>query len=126
MTATRTSLLALVLAVLTVPAAAQTVDVPNPSFDKGDDAPAGWSLSGGRGEWIADGVPHGARAVAVTGDGKDNNRWLSDPVPLEPGAVYRLTFRARRSAAPAIRFRWTPRNRSISRRSRAVSRSIRP
>jgi len=86
----------LVLA-LAIPAAAQTVDVSNPSFDKGDDGPAGWSLSGGKGEWIADGVPHGARAVTVTGNGKDSNHWLSDPVPMEPGAVYRLTFRARRT-----------------------------
>jgi hypothetical protein len=87
----------LALAAWTVPAAAQTVDVPNPSFEKGDDAPAGWSLSGGKGEWLEAGAAAGDRAVAVTGDGKGSNHWLSAPVPLEPGAVYRLTFRARRS-----------------------------
>ncbi|MFO8012423.1 MAG: DUF6067 family protein [Phycisphaerae bacterium] len=96
MTATRTVLLALAFAAA-APAAAQTVDVPNPSFEKGDAAPAGWSLSGGKGEWITAGAADGDRAVAVTGDGKGSNHWLSDPVPLEPGAVYRLTFRARRS-----------------------------
>ena len=97
MIATRTALVALALAALTAPAAAQAIDVPNPSFEKGGDAPAGWTLSGGKGEWLADGVPRGTRAIAVTGDGKDNNRWLSDPVPMEPRAVYRLTVRARRS-----------------------------
>jgi len=86
---------ALMVAVLTAAAAAQTVDLPNPSFETGDGAPAGWTLSGGKGDWLADGAADGTRAVAVTGDGKNNNHWLSEPVPLETGAVYRLTFRAR-------------------------------
>jgi len=92
MTAIRT---ALMVAVLGAAAAAQTVDLPNPSFETGDDAPAGWTLSGAKGEWLAKGAADGTRAVAVTGDGKNNNHWLSEPVPLEGGAVYRLTFRAR-------------------------------
>jgi len=76
-------------------ASAQTVPVPNPSFEEGGKAPAGWNLSGGRGEWLAEGAAHGRRAVAVTGTGSDSGAWLSPPLPLEPGGVYLLEVEAR-------------------------------
>jgi len=94
MTALRVACLVLAVAAA---ATAQTVLVPNPSFENGDDSPAGWALSGGKGEWLSSGEANGDRAVAVTGEGKNSNRWHSDPLPMEPGCVYRLTFRARRT-----------------------------
>ena len=75
---------------------AQTIPLPNPSFEKGDAAPAGWTLSGGKGEWLAGGAPDGNRAVAVTGTGSDSNFWRSGALPMKPGAVYQLRFKARR------------------------------
>jgi len=74
---------------------AQTIPLPNPSFEEGDNAPAGWTLSGGKGEWLADGAPDGNRAVAVTGTGKDSNFWRSGTLPMKPGTVYGLRFKAR-------------------------------
>ena len=78
-------------------ASAQTLAVPNPSFEQGQDAPLGWTLSGGEGAWIDD-AADGNRAVAVTGNGTsgDNNYWRSENLPLEPSTLYRLQFRARR------------------------------
>ena len=76
-------------------ALAQPISIPNPSFEKGDAAPAGWTLSGGKGDWLAAGAPDGNRAVAVTGTGSDSNFWRSGPLPMKPGAVYLLRFKAR-------------------------------
>ena len=76
-------------------ALAQAVDVPNASFERGQDTPADWTLSGGDGEWITE-APDGTRAVAVTGVG-DSNYWQSGSLPLEPSTVYRVRFRARQS-----------------------------
>ncbi|MCX7015835.1 MAG: DUF4091 domain-containing protein [Candidatus Sumerlaeota bacterium] len=75
-------------------AGAQTVPVPNPSFEEGHAAPNGWTLSGGQGEWIREGA-EGNRAIAVRGDGKGANAWESEPLALDPAAVYQLTFAAR-------------------------------
>jgi len=80
---------------LAAAAASQAVPVPNASFEDGQAAPQGWTLSGGKGQWLTDGAAHGRRAIAVTGTGNDHNYWRSGPLPLEPSAVYRLTFRAR-------------------------------
>ena len=89
------ALVAVLAAAATAPA--QTVAVPNPSFEAGADAPDGWTLSGGQGAWLSDGAADGRRALAVTGTGagSDSNSWNSGPLPLEPGGVYRLSFRAR-------------------------------
>jgi hypothetical protein len=77
-------------------ASAQEVPVPNAGFEEGaGTAPAGWTLSGGEGQWLDGGAAAGRRALAVTGDGKSSNLWLSDPVPFEPSRAFRLTFRAR-------------------------------
>lgn len=75
----------------------QTVPVPNASFEEGDAAPAHWTLSGGTGSWATESA-EGQHAVAVTGSGAagDNNYWRSEQLALEPFAVYRLQFKARR------------------------------
>ena len=77
-------------------AAAQPVAVPNPDFESGDATPDGWLLAGGGGEWRvpSDGA---GRAVVAKGAGDDSSFWrTADTLPMEPGAVYRLDFRARR------------------------------
>ncbi|MCU0959776.1 MAG: DUF4091 domain-containing protein [Pirellulaceae bacterium] len=71
--------------------------VPNGSFEEGDSEPAGWTLNRGQGQWLSPGAT-GQRAIAVTGDGTQDNAWLSTPIPWEPNTVYRLQFRARRVA----------------------------
>ncbi|MBE3097466.1 MAG: DUF4091 domain-containing protein [Planctomycetes bacterium] len=77
-------------------ARAQTVPVPNPSFEEGRDQPAGWSLSGGEGRWLDSAAADGRRAVAVTGKGDDSNFWRSGPLALDAGGVYLLRFKVRR------------------------------
>ena len=87
-------------------ASAQTVPVPNPSFEQGTDRPAGWTLAGGRGapadwtgggagKWLDGDAADGRRSLAVVGTGRDDGTWLSQPVSLEPAGVYCLRFRAR-------------------------------
>ncbi|HEO69794.1 MAG TPA: hypothetical protein ENN80_00910, partial [Candidatus Hydrogenedentes bacterium] len=76
---------------------AQTIPVPNPSFEKGGDTPEGWRLSGGEGMWIDD-APDGRHAIAVKGDGRsgNSNYWRSAPLPLASSTIYSLRFQARR------------------------------
>ncbi len=78
-------------------ASAQTVPVPNPSFEQGESAPAQWTLSGGSGSWIGEAF-EGQHAIAVTGTGAagESNYWRSDQLALEPFTVYCLRFKARR------------------------------
>jgi hypothetical protein len=71
------------------------VTVPNNSFEEGAETPASWTLTGGQGKVVSPGA-NGQRAISVTGDGRSDNAWLSEPLPLEPRAVYRLRFQARR------------------------------
>jgi len=80
-----------------IPARAQAVSVPNPSFEQGTDTPSDWTLSGGNGEWIT-GAAEGQRAIAVTGSGQsgDSNYWRSQNLPLAPFGIYQLRFQARR------------------------------
>jgi len=87
--------------VAVVPTAfAQPVPLPNPSFEEGGAAPAGWTLSGGKGDWLSEGAaPDGKRAIAVTGTGADSNFWRSGDLPLTPCTVYLLRFKARRDGA---------------------------
>ena len=68
--------------------------LPNSGLTEGDKTPAGWSLSGGQGEWIRD-RGDGMGCLKVSGGGEDSNAWLSSPVELLPNRVYRLTFGAR-------------------------------
>ena len=69
--------------------------MPNASFEEGAVAPAGWTLSGGTGRWLAGGAADGERAISVTGTGGDSNHWLSGPLALLPSTAYRVSFRAR-------------------------------
>ena len=76
---------------------ASALAVTNAGFEQGGATPTGWTLSGGRGELAAgDG---GGRAVVVRGDGRDSNYWRSDPLPMRPGQVYRVSFRGRNLGA---------------------------
>ncbi|MCX7044218.1 MAG: DUF4091 domain-containing protein [Candidatus Sumerlaeota bacterium] len=70
--------------------------LPNPSFESGQQAPEGWKLAGGKGEWETT-AALGARAVSVTGNGDDSSDWRC-PVPaaVQPGKTYRVSFMARR------------------------------
>jgi hypothetical protein len=73
------------------------MEVPNPSFEEGSGAqPAGWTLAGGKGEWLDSCAADGKRAVAVVGSGDDSSYWRSGPLPMLPETVYRLAFKARR------------------------------
>ena len=100
MTLARMWVAVLVVAVLVVAARAvlgQTVGAPNPSFEEGSGTqPSGWTLAGGKGEWLDAGAADGKRAVAVTGTGEDDSFWRSNPLALEPRKVYRLALKARR------------------------------
>jgi len=78
-----------------VAACGQAGLLENRSFEEGDKAPSGWSLSKGQGEWLkAGGVDNGA-CVKLDGNGTDDSAWLSEPVTFLPGRVYRLSFDAR-------------------------------
>ncbi len=72
-----------------------TAQVPNPEFDQGGDAPAGWTLSGGQGRWVD------RQVLEVTGTGAANNSnyWRCDGYPFEPGRLYHFEMRARGSIA---------------------------
>ncbi|MHC4398758.1 MAG: DUF4091 domain-containing protein [Planctomycetota bacterium] len=66
--------------------------VANAELDQGDDAPAGWTLSGGEGRWVD------RQVLEVTGTGSDSNYWRSGNVEFEPGKLYRFQMRARRKS----------------------------
>ena len=87
---------ALVAAALAATAPAQTVPVPNASFEDGTDAPVGWKIEGGQGRWLDSGAAEGGHAVAVSAQGKGSSYWRSGTLPLAPSAVYQLSFSARR------------------------------
>ena len=88
------------VAMLTVQAlCAQTVPVPNPSFEDGGTVPQGWTLAGGQGEWLAAGAAVGTRAVAVTGSGTDTNAWRSQVLQFRPSTAYRVSFMAKQIGA---------------------------
>ncbi|MBI3921548.1 MAG: DUF4091 domain-containing protein [Armatimonadetes bacterium] len=70
---------------------AQTVVVPNPSFESGTDKPEGWSLSDKGGAWENAGHT-GKRCVSVTGTGSTSNYWSTTGVKLDPGKTYRVAF----------------------------------
>ncbi len=70
--------------------------LPNPSFEEGVDAPAGWAPASDAALWRDDGHT-GRRSVAVRGDGSDTTYW-GTPVPdLEPGALYEFSTWMRRA-----------------------------
>ena len=90
----------LLLSLLVLPAFGQGLLGPNGSFEQGQgNQPSGWQLTGQTGAWERPGRT-GERCLSVSGTGVENesSRWLSDPVPVDPGRTYRLTYWAK--AAP--------------------------
>ncbi len=79
------------LVCLAVGGHAQTVSVPNTSFESGTDKPEGWTLSGNAGVWESTGHT-GNRCVSVTGNGETSNYWATSGMKLDPGKTYRLSF----------------------------------
>ena len=90
-------LTALLVAVLSLPAAANLL--PNPSFEAGRGQPEGWHISaGGVGRWESFGHT-GQRSLSVTGKGEDNLWWApAAPLVVQPGALYHTSFWERYSA----------------------------
>jgi len=77
-------------------AAAETITVPNPSFEEGEgDRPTGWTTSDASCKWLTEGASDGRRAITVTGTGENDSAWHSADIPFQPSAVYRLSFKAR-------------------------------
>jgi hypothetical protein len=69
--------------------------LPNPGFETGATAPAGWSGAGPALGWVSPGVDSG-HAVVARGDGKNSHAWQTEPISLTPGGLYHLQFMARR------------------------------
>jgi len=69
-------------------------EVPNASFEKGDEMPQEWSLSGYTGEWEGPGHS-GRKCISVEGDGQYSNFWKCEGMVLEPDKIYRVSFWAR-------------------------------
>jgi len=61
--------------------------LPNTDFTQGDDAPDGWTLSGGGGRWID------RQLLKLTGSGSGSNQWRAE-CRFEPGELYRFEMRA--------------------------------
>ena len=70
---------------------AQTVPLPNASFESGKDKPSAWTLEGGAGTWAQNGR-NGGKCISVTGTGQDCSYWRCDVMPLRPNTVYRVRF----------------------------------
>ncbi len=85
------------LVALTLLANAQNL-LPNSGFETGTAEPTGWRLSDGTGQWLASGVANTNHVIRVRGNGDDQSIWRTDSLPLKPGGLYALHFRARRVA----------------------------
>jgi hypothetical protein len=72
-------------------ACAQGNLLPNPSFEEGEAAPAGWEMSAEAGGLWAQEGRTGDRCIAVEGDGKDSIYWLTDAAQFEPGRTYQVS-----------------------------------
>ncbi|NOZ21098.1 MAG: DUF4091 domain-containing protein [Planctomycetes bacterium] len=70
---------------------ADSVCLPNGSFEAGKGKPDGWSLHGGQGKWEAGGRS-GGKCISVTGTGQDDSYWRCDTMPLQPDKTYRVRF----------------------------------
>lgn len=71
------------------------------NFDRGVQAPKGWTLVGA-GRWEARG--RAGRSVSVVGTGRDVAYWRRSVSDLRPNRLYRLRFHARIDPGPAT---WT-------------------
>ena len=70
---------------------AAAVTAAKARFKPGEAAPAGWTLSGGKGRRVE------GRILEVTGNGTDSSIWRHD-YPFVPGGVYRFQVHARRTS----------------------------
>jgi hypothetical protein len=75
------------LCVMLLPASADE-PLANADFRDGQDSPASWSLSGGKGRWVD------RHILEVTGSGSDNNSWRCDH-RFTPGALGYFEARVR-------------------------------
>ena len=73
--------LSAILSMMCLPSvlASAAESVPNADFDKGDQSPSGWKLSGGEGRWVD------RQILEVTGSGSDSNHWRCDGYQFKPG-----------------------------------------
>ncbi|MBL9127031.1 MAG: DUF4091 domain-containing protein [Verrucomicrobiales bacterium] len=72
--------------------------IPNGDFGAGSGGrPEGWTLAEGIGSWTP-GAGGRTAALRVEGRGDDAASWRTPSLPLRPGSLYRLRFRARREA----------------------------
>lgn len=69
--------------------AAETLNVPNAEFDRGDTAPEAWRLEGA-GRWVE------RQWLEVKGQGDDSSLWRCDGLSFQPGRTYRFETRLRR------------------------------
>ena len=89
-------LLCLGLLALAGAACAQNL-LPNPGFENGAAGSVpGWRLAEGAGEWTTDTAAPTNHILRVRGNGDDQAAWRAERVPLQPGALHALHFRARR------------------------------
>ncbi|MCL4218389.1 MAG: hypothetical protein KJ052_15485, partial [Candidatus Hydrogenedentes bacterium] len=89
--------LAVMLVVFLTPAWCQGIPVENANFDAGNgDAPKGWTLTQGQGQWLTTSGVGNSGAIVVNGNGEDMASWMSPPLPLEPGKRYAVSFGVRR------------------------------
>ena len=80
---------------LTVASLAQDNLVRNPSFEQGDQTPAGWTLSAEPGKWEQAGHT-GSRCVSVEGTKQQqSNSWGQGGIPVQPFSTYRFSFWAK-------------------------------
>ncbi|NPV45691.1 MAG: DUF4091 domain-containing protein [Armatimonadetes bacterium] len=64
---------------------------PNPSFETGDERPAGWQVEG-EGNWVSQGHS-GDHAISLTGSPeRDLSLWRCPAGMLQPGHTYRFAF----------------------------------
>ena len=70
--------------------------LPNPSFEEGVDAPAGWTAASEQCAWSQE-AHTGERSLAVTGDGDDTTYWATDTLSFPPGELFEFSTWMRRA-----------------------------
>ena len=81
-----------IVMLMTITLSAENNLVPNASFEKGDNQPSGWKLSGGQGQWSKSKKTDAC--VMVTGNGKSLNYWSSQPLDFQASTLYEISFNA--------------------------------
>ena len=69
--------------------------LPNPGFEEGTNRPAGWRCADPGGQWSS--TAHvGGHGLSLQGNGRNAFAWQTERLPFKPGALYHLSFFARR------------------------------